>query len=304
MAETQKERSMKLAFQFFAMTAIAIGHDAMALDCFNPQSSEDIATCLGDELRATDARINESYQSAMKELNGVQQQTLRTEQRSWLKERNAVCKLDTKEPDRERWYRALLTDYSKTVCVTRYTRVRAAELEQVAAANAKPNTVAEAAPQSRPELFPKDPHAYWMASTHAWSKGRWYWEVKVKTEDIANFYPTTLSIGCSRAEGGGAGLLVSIRPGNASTDKGDVVYGIALDLDDGKIYSRQNGTWTSGEPGSIKGMDVKLGRMYTCGVNSTIAISPLQKRNYLIANFGDRPFAYSLPDGYRPFAAP
>ncbi|MBC7982761.1 MAG: hypothetical protein H7Y02_02795 [Candidatus Obscuribacterales bacterium] len=111
-------------------------------------------------------------------------------------------------------------------------------------------------------------------------------------------------MGCEAQDVGGIGLLINIRPQGAGDYTGRVVYGIALDLDNGKIYSRTNGVWSHGAPGTLGGRDVKLNRLYSCGVTSTIALKPLRERNFISLNFGATPFAYSLPDGYRPQAVP
>jgi uncharacterized protein YecT (DUF1311 family) len=208
---------------------------AAGAGCENPRSSQEVATCLGGELRDSDARINQTYQAVMKLLSEDEQKTLRTEQHSWIKERDMVCHLDTREKDRG---------------------------------------------QTR-------------------EKGRWYWEVSINVDEIAKFQRTTLWMGCANPEHAHGGLL-NIR--THDTGYGVHAVGVALDLQDGKMYLRNNGSWDKGAPGSAKGLDLKLGRIYKCGLTSTIAVSPLEKLNFVEVNFGSKPFKYALPDGYRPFA--
>lgn len=294
-----------------SIAVLATIQPAVGAGCDKPRSSEEVANCLGGELRDSDARINQSYQAAMKLLGEDEQKALRTEQRSWIKERDTVCNLDTREKDRERWYRGILTDYSKTVCVTRYTRVRTTELDrllsqktqektaaQIAAQNAaKP--VPPPAPQPGPELFPRDPRAYSLNSGQRYAKGRWYWEVSIKVDEIAKFHPTALWVGCSNREES-LGSLLNIR--SYQSGDGVRVLGVALDLQDGKMYLRKDGSWDSGTPGSAKGLDLKLGRFYQCGITSTIAVGPLEQLNLVDVNFGSKQFRYAIPDGYRPLA--
>jgi hypothetical protein len=109
----------------------------------------------------------------------------------------------------------------------------------------------------------------------------------------------TLWMGCANPEHAHGGLL-NIRTHDAGY--GVHAVGVALDLQDGKMYVRNNGSWDKGAPGSAKGLDLKLGRIYKCGLTSTIAVSPLEKLNFVEVNFGSKPFKYALPDGYRPFA--
>jgi len=288
-----KRHAIALLFTLLGAVSQAIG-----AGCESPKSSEEVAGCLGAELRDSDARINQSYQSLMQRLGADEQKALRTEQRGWIKERDAVCKLDTREKDRERWYRRILTDYSRTVCVTRYTRVRTAELERMLA-DKTPRQAAQPAapaPQPRRDLFPKDPGAYTTRSGVNRNRGRWYWEVTVNVDEIARLQPTTLWSGCWNSEGS-HGRLQNIR--SFDTGYGIQELGIALDLDDGKMYLRSNGDWGNGPPGSAKGLNLKLGRTYACGLSSTIALGPLQDMKLLVINYGQAPFKYTLPDGYR-----
>jgi hypothetical protein len=118
-------------------------------------------------------------------------------------------------------------------------------------------------------------------------------------DEIAKFHPTALWVGCSNREES-FGSLLNIR----SYQSGDGVrlVGVALDLQDGKMYLRKDGSWDGGTPGSAKGLDLKLGRFYQCGISSTIAVSPLEQLNLVEVNFGSRQFRYAIPDGYRPLA--
>jgi hypothetical protein len=50
-------------------------------------------------------------------------------------------------------------------------------------------------------------------------------------------------------------------------------------------------------------MNVKLGRGYFARVETSTAMSPLMARGFIATNFGSGPFAYPIPQGYRPFDA-
>jgi uncharacterized protein YecT (DUF1311 family) len=289
-----------------AVAVLANAQPAIAASCEKPNSSREVAECLGSELRESDGRINRSYQTVMKLLGEGEQKVLRAEQRSWMRERDMVCNLDTREKDRERWYRGILTDYSKTVCVTRYTRVRTMELEALLGRKTQDQqgrvvsvVVPKPVSQPRPDLFPKNAQAYSFTSVQTREKGRWYWEVSVSIDEIANLHPTALWMGCGNREEG-IGELLNIRANQSGY--GVRTVGVALDLQDGKLYLRRDANWEHGTPGSAKGSDLKLGRAYRCGVNSTIAVTPLQQLNFLDVNFGGKPFKHPIPDGYSPFA--
>jgi uncharacterized protein YecT (DUF1311 family) len=83
-----------------AILLMAFG--AHAAQCDDPKTSEDTAQCLGTELRDSDAKINLSYKELINKLGSGDQANLRKEQLAWIKERDAVCGLNTKESNRER----------------------------------------------------------------------------------------------------------------------------------------------------------------------------------------------------------
>ena len=135
----------------FLSSALLATSAAGAARCDNPQTNAEVAACLEEELRDSDVKINQTYQAIMRQLDDAKKRVLRTEQRAWLKKRDAACELDSKETNRERWLQALLKDYTKTVCVVRFTRTRGAELDQMLAARAAP------APSPAPAPAPAAP---------------------------------------------------------------------------------------------------------------------------------------------------
>jgi uncharacterized protein YecT (DUF1311 family) len=64
--------------------------------CMNAASTNyDMTNCYGDELERQDGRLNQAYVMVMRPLSSTKKTTLRTLQRTWLKQRDAKC-------DRER----------------------------------------------------------------------------------------------------------------------------------------------------------------------------------------------------------
>jgi len=53
------------------------------------QSTAGMVTCTGDDIRAWDRRLNETYQQAMKSLDPKSRELLRTSQRQWVAFRTA-----------------------------------------------------------------------------------------------------------------------------------------------------------------------------------------------------------------------
>lgn len=271
-------------------TGIVFAGPAMALDCNRPETSSDVAACLEQELRDSDRTINDTYQQLRAKLDEPDRIRLRDEQRAWLKKRDAACRLESKERDRERWMRAILGDYKKTVCVVRFTRARVDQLSEMLA-----NATVPRDDNAQEALADNGRYEVGAPKTH--SKGKWYFEVLIDQGAIAKQAETALSIGVD-AEGGGMGNLISIRRNDAG--KPMLRYGLAIDLEEGKLYNRLNGNWIA-QPGSARGYDIKIGRSYRATVTSSVEMGGLLDRNLIQVNFGDRPFAYSLPDGYRPF---
>jgi uncharacterized protein YecT (DUF1311 family) len=294
---------MNLALKLFAASVFAASVGANAAECDDPKTSDEIAQCLGKELRNSDARINSSYKELMGKLNDSDKIALRQTQRAWIKDRDSICKLDTKESNREKWYQALLQDYAKTVCVTRYTRKRTTDLESMLAtlspqhndANARPNPVPPAPPPTAasPEVaFDRRP-----ATVHA--KGKWYFELAVDYAKAVKIEPFVLSVGVKNDQTS-IGILDNVRIRDAA--RNIMRYGFAVDLDNGKLYFSQNGNWVQGEPGSNSGHDLKLGRDYYASfMVSADNVVPYLEQKAIVPNFGDTAMTYALPAGYRPW---
>ena len=281
-----------------SLSMVFVASGGYAQQCDNPGSSEDVAYCLGAELRESDGKINKTYRALMGKLGQDEKESLRQEQREWIKERDAVCASASKESNREKWFQWLLKDYGKTVCVTRYTRQRIAELDgMLTDLSSKPQAQK---PQSKPikkkMKSVQGSYAIWSAEKKS---GRWYFEVTVNRGGIARFSPSALWIGCrDKKINQNAGMLLNIRGSDTSAPVSRL--GFALDLESGKLYFRTNGNWYEDKPGSSGGIDLKL-NPHSCGMETTVLIAPLVDKGYLQPNFGGKPFMYSMPDGYRPF---
>lgn len=282
------------------MLACSAGQAAV---CDDPKSSDEIAQCLGNDLRDADAKINVAYRELMTRLGETERSSLRVAQRAWLRERDAVCGLDAKETDREKWYSALLKDYAKTVCVTKYTRRRTSDLDGLLKQGAGTPQQAAApkpAPSAEPALAPRQELAFDKRPVTPHSTGKWYFEFKVNYFEAVKIEPMALTIGVTD-EKQLHGVLDNIRGRDARKDS--LTYGFAVDLDQGKLYVSRNGQWENGEPGSSRGHELKLGRTYySFFMVSADSPAPYIERGALAPNFGgDKPMTYALPAGYRPW---
>jgi hypothetical protein len=153
-----------------------------------------------------------------------------------------------------------------------------------------------------------------IRSTLAVSSGKWYWEFTNVNNLSCGIIKSELKIVPASgslwpgSDGFGANGSFAYRPdnGNKTTNSTGTSYGAtftttdvigcALDMDNGKIYWSKNGTWqASGDPAA------GTNAAYT-GISGTF--SPAwgyigAGNNTLTANFGQRPFAYTAPSGFK-----
>ena len=139
------------------------------------------------------------------------------------------------------------------------------------------------------------------------SSGKWYWETTItsggscrtgvlKDESSLSTYLGSASTAYAYASGGyKANNNSNTTSGYSTYTNGDVI-GIALDLDNGKVYFSKNGTWQeSGNPAT------QTNPAYT-GLLGTYFAS-WGKDDYVTTscsiNFGQRPFAYTAPSGFK-----
>ncbi len=290
----------------FAWLACIIVPAGALADCNAPASDADRANCIGQDLRASDTAINDTYSQLRARLSPDGQSDLRHQEIAWIKARAQTCQVDTKEPDRDKWLAALLTDYSKTVCVVRFTDQRVAELHAQLA-----GLVRAAAPAALPPLQPVPrplPEAtqpgfgqadagdiYKLVAHKIVFTGKWYYEVSYDQSEIAKTASADLFIGVNGINFSNVGTLQTIHKHNIGLPP--VTIGVAEDLDDGKLYISMNGAWRA-PPGSAGGLDLKLGRPYLSQLTSSVPLNRYLDQGFVRVNFGERAFIYALPGGY------
>ena len=285
-----------LALSFVTLAA-SIAH----AQCDSPKTDAVRAECIKTELKGSDSTINRTYVELMKSLTPDDKTALRNEQRAWLKTRDQQCGITWSKGDREAWFADLLKDYQKTVCVVRLTNARVAALESYQKANKVAPAADSAAASADGDLL------YDLHSNQPKTSGKWYFEVKVDGPAIQKLAEVTLFIGVAQSapaagaaneDGQASGSFVMIRRNTKDPDSG--VLGFALDLDNGKLYTSQDGAWDGGAPGTAGGLDLLRGRTYKAYLNSSTAVNAFLKAHALELNYGDRGFMYHVPDGYKP----
>ena len=84
------------------------------------------------------------------------------------------------------------------------------------------------------------------------------------------------------------------------------LFGVAADFDKQFAYFRVNGKWLTGAPGSGSGKRLQKGKEYsacvmTSGTTMGGSDDGKQSNTGWELNFGNKPFAYQLPSGFRPY---
>lgn len=282
-------------------------------------SADDGASCLADELWRTDVEINNVYRNIMAGLDAAARKNLRTQQRTWIKSRNAACSLDGNQPNRQKWIAYVLSDKARAVCVVRMTKERLTQLSELDEPLADGRTPAEPLKIETTIKPARSNLDYMKSSTENHARGKWYFEIQVDHGKIRKELEASLFIGI-QGEQTNFGTMYHIRPQDLVLEMGKgqsvtvvggnlgdgvhlpkVTVGIAADLDNGKLYVRRDGQWRSGLPGSSTGIDVKLGRSYKASITSSVPMANLVEQGIVTVNFGDRTFADPVPDGYALF---
>ncbi|MBF0607258.1 MAG: DUF1311 domain-containing protein [Magnetococcales bacterium] len=282
-------------FVVMCVLSLAIVLESWA-DCINPKGDEEVRLCISNDLVDSDKRINQVYQELMKLLDTGAQESLRKQQRAWLKTRDAQCKLDSKESDRQKWLQKIMADRQKTLCVVRFTNKRVNELEAY-----KADVKSMPPPSDAYEASANKADYYDIVSKKSHNKGKWYFEVKYNRARIAKKEGNVVLNITARSPELYTGFTVYIRRKEVYDDSYANV-GIGVDLDNGKVYVRENGKWIA-TPGSAQGMDIKLGREYIGKIDSSAELNELVEDKSIVVNFGTAQFDYSMPDGYLPFVS-
>jgi len=275
------------------MAAGIAGYPADKAECGAAASDTQRAACLRVELAQSDETINTTYAALKARLDDAGRLVLRDAQRAWIRRRDAVCGIEQSEGDRAAWLADLSRDYARTVCVVRFTGGRVAQLQAQLAAPEPASAPAPVAASTAPAEASYDLRARMPQST-----GKWYFETALRVGALADAAEQAIFIGERGPGGGSLGTLQTIHRRDAGAPDRNV--GVAVDLDNGKLYIRTNGVWREGGPATSGGLDVKLGRPYVAWVSSSAALDHAVGTGAIDVNLGQRPFVYAIPDGYLP----
>ena len=147
------------------------------------------------------------------------------------------------------------------------------------------------------------------SATH--SKGKWYAEFAVHAGSSKGIPHTWTDVGIRSAANENEGLIPTggqlaygvkrFMKSAGGLHDGDVI-GLAMDLDQGHLYVRQNATWIEGPPGTVAlGIQVKIDRQYVASVTVGSPEKEGNNSDTWTANFGATPFRYAIPQGFEPY---
>jgi hypothetical protein len=152
-----------------------------------------------------------------------------------------------------------------------------------------------------------------IGSTFSVSSGKWYWEVLASTtgsaygivgvwSDTSNLWATNAYPGSALDTVGYIGVTGNKVNGGVGTAYGNSwtaadIIGVALDMDNGKIWFSKNGTWqASGDP--VAGTNAALTGL-TGAKRPGLSDADAAAGWTGTANFGQRPFAFNPPTGFK-----
>jgi hypothetical protein len=146
------------------------------------------------------------------------------------------------------------------------------------------------------------------------SSGKWYWEVVPTAINVvfcvsiaSQEAPTDVLPGQSGSGGYGVTLYNSgavYRENNSNPVENLTGYssndnvGVALDMDNGKVWFRVNGTWVnSGNP--VAGTNAQSTTLKNYSSIWMPAVGTFYPNSNGLVNFGQRPFTYTAPTGFK-----
>jgi uncharacterized protein YecT (DUF1311 family) len=278
----------------------------------------ELTRCLSRDLREADKNLNQAYRNLLSKVTPEERKSFILAQRDWIKRRDSTCSLTSKESNREQWFRSFERDRTKTVCVIRLSKDWTGFLKAIADSKSgdqegkQDKAATEAAP-----AWTRQHGDYEVLSSRSYTRGKYYLEATILRNSIAQLGDADVYVGIVELLGDlGMGSIIHARKSEPFTitqiapgeirfsDADEVTVGIAVDLDEGKLYVRQDGQWLGAEPGSAKGTDIKLGRSYRAKVNASVPLGPLIRAGLIKVNFGQVPFRHEIPKDHVSFEIP
>jgi hypothetical protein len=184
------------------------------------------------------------------------------------------------------WLSNLAEDQVKASCVYDNTMARLSELRALPTANIADETV-----EKQEYTFP--------ASRDS---GKLYAEVSLYVKGADEGPVTTIvQIGVTDDKAFLGTQVDTSKVASKALPSGDYVIGMAIDLDNGKLYLAENGKWRA-TPGSLEGSDLQRGQHHSIAVNTPgRLLSSFLRLGAVRINTGNQPFQFATPPGYQPY---
>jgi hypothetical protein len=265
--------------------------------------------------------LNRVYETLAASLDAAGRLALRTEQRAWIRTRDAACGSRFPAGSKDAWLRHVTADEPRAACVLGKTTERTAELAGRGFQTPSSGVTLTAVPGGEPPPMGFDsrpaqgPAEFRLVSTHARSAGKWYFEVTIEPSQATRALETELLIGVADPTQV-TGVPYPVRPADLVVSYGQgasirivggrlgemkvpsITIGIAADLDAGRLYARRGRVWTDGEPGSGRGRALRVGLPYRFQVTAATSMRGLIDAGAVQVNFGEQPFTQAPPPGY------
>ncbi len=245
--------------------------------------------CVQGQLEEEDRAINAIYARLMEKANLSAGEEMRAAQRKWLRDRNATCNLAPGSTNRSDWIATLAQEPGKGLCVYGSTHARLEQLRNQSTAGVQ---IQEEVIERREIGFPISHDA-----------GKWYAEATFLAKNYAQDDGQYMQVAVSNSKMLLGMQLFRSQMSRLAGADGNYVVGVALDLDNGKMYWSDNGTWHD-SPGSAGGIPLTRGDPYALRIVSAgSSISKDLNLGFISFNTGQTPFVHPTPAGYKPYFA-
>ncbi len=81
-----------MKFTLPVIAGLLLAQTALAAECSNAQTQQEMNTCAAAEYQKADQQLNETYQAMFKRANPAQRELLTQAEQAWIKVRDADCK--------------------------------------------------------------------------------------------------------------------------------------------------------------------------------------------------------------------
>lgn len=268
-----------------AAIVVSLGAGSVHAACSDLSRPE----CVQGQLEDEDRAINALYTRLIEKANLSTGEELRAAQRKWLKDRNTTCALVQGSTNRSDWITALAQEPGKALCVYGSTHARLEQLRNQSVGNVQ---IVDDFIERHEISFPMSHNA-----------GKWYAEVAFLSKNYAQDDKQYMQIAVTNNK-----MLLGMQVfrsdmAKQATANGNYVVGVALDLDNGRMYWSENGVWRA-TPGSTEGVALTRGDAYALRVvSSGPEISRELNLGLISLNSGQTSFTHPMPAGYQPYFA-